>query len=627
MFRLDYTHGRTVLPWLRGAGGRAGEREMRIVRAMALTVIGSLGLMAPVARGATPDPNATANAFFERAFQERLALDPALATSLGLRLRYGEWPDPSEKGDLERFELAKRELAELHTGIDLARLDDATRLSYRVFESGEERRIARYRWRNHSYAIDKDGPQVQAPAFLINSHRIDTESDALAYIQRLTGLRTYMEQVLERAEQSARAGVLPPKFVFAYVIEDAGNVINGRPFDDGPTDSPLFADFKTKIAAITLPDKQREELTAQAAQALLTSLKPAWESVIAWAKTAEPRATTDDGVWKLPDGGAYYDFLLENFTTTKLTAAEIHAIGLREVARLQDEMRRVMRDVGFEGNLQAFFDFMRTDDRFYYPDTPEGRTAWLADATRDLGAMRARLPQMFVTLPKAELIVRAVEPFREKSAGKAFYQRPAQDGSRPGVFYANLYRMREMPKYEMEALAFHEGIPGHHMQNAVAAEQEALPQFRRSGGYSAYSEGWGLYSERLGKELGFYKDPYSEFGRLALELHRAVRLVVDTGLHAMHWSREQTIRYHVENSPTGEDAAIKATERYILNPGQATAYMIGMLKIVELRERAAAALGKEFDIREFHDLVLRTGGVPLTVLESEVQRWIETRRS
>ena len=600
---------------------------MRIVRAMALTVIGSLGLMAPVARGATPDPNATANVFFERAFQERLALDPALATSLGLRLRYGEWPDPSEKGDLERFELAKRELAELHTGIDLARLDDATRLSYRVFESGEERRIARYRWRNHSYAIDKDGPQVQAPAFLINSHRIDTESDALAYIQRLTGLRTYMEQVRERAEQSARAGILPPKFVFAYVIEDAGNVINGRPFDDGPTDSPLFADFKTKIAAITLPDKRREELTAQAAQALLTSVKPAWESVIAWAKTAEPRATTDDGVWKLPDGGAYYDFLLENFTSTKLTAAEIHAIGLREVARLQDEMRRVMRDVGFEGNLQAFFDFMRTDDRFYYPDTPEGRAAWLADATRDLGAMRARLPQMFVTLPKAELVVRAVEPFREKSAGKAFYQRPAQDGSRPGVFYANLYRMREMPKYEMEALAFHEGIPGHHMQNAVAAEQEALPQFRRSGGYSAYSEGWGLYSERLGKELGFYKDPYSEFGRLALELHRAVRLVVDTGLHAMHWSREQTIRYHVENSPTGEDAAIKATERYILNPGQATAYMIGMLKIVELRERAAAALGKEFDIREFHDLVLRTGGVPLTVLESEVQRWIETRRS
>ena len=600
---------------------------MRIVAIMALTVIGSLGAMTPVARGETPDSNATANAFFERAFQERLALDPALATSLGLRLRYGEWPDPSERGDLERFELAKRQLAELHTSIDLGEIDDATQLSYRVFESSEERRIARHRWRNHGYAIDKDGPQVQAPAFLINSHRIETKSDALAYIERLVGLRTYMQQVLERAEQAARAGVLPPKFVFAYVIENAGNVIKGRPFDDGPTDSPLFADFKTKIGAITLDEKQREELTAQAAQALLTSVRPAWDSVIAWAKSAEPRATTDDGIWKLPDGGAYYDFLLESFTTTKLTVSEIHDIGLREVARLHGEMRGVMHEVGFERDLPAFFDFMRKDGRFYYPDTPEGQAAWLADATQSIAAIRARLPELFVTMPKAELVVRAVEPFREKSAGKAFYQRPAQDGSRPGVFYANLYRMREMPKYEQEALAFHEGIPGHHLQIAIASEQEALPQFRRSGGYTAYSEGWGLYSERLGKELGFYKDPYSEFGRLALELHRAVRLVVDTGLHARRWSREQTIRYHVENSPTGEDAAIKATERYILNPGQATAYMIGMLKIVELRERAAAALGKDFDVREFHDLVLRTGGVPLTVLESEVLRWIESRHS
>ena len=599
---------------------------MRIVATMALAVIGGLGAMAPVARGETPDPNAAANAFFERAFQQRLALDPVLATSLGLRLRYGEWPDPSERGDLERYELAKRQLAELRADIDPDRLDDATRLSWRVFESGEERRIARHRWRNHCYPIDKDGPQVEAPAFLIKSHRIETESDALAYIQRLMGLKTYMAQVLERAEQSARAGVLPPKFVYAYVIEDAGNVLKGRPFDDGPTDSPLFADFKTKIAAITLDEKRREELTAQAAQALLTSVKPAWESVIAWAKAAEPRATTDDGIWKLPDGGAYYDFLLENFTTTKLTATEIHDIGLREVARLHGEMRRVMHEVGFEGELPAFFDFMRKDDRFYYPDTPEGQAAWLADATRSIAAMRARLPELFVTLPKADLVVRAVEPFREKSAGKAFYQRPAQDGSRPGVFYANLYRMREMPRYEQEALAFHEGIPGHHMQSAVALEQEALPQFRRSGGYTAYSEGWGLYSERLGKELGFYQDPYSEFGRLALELHRAVRLVVDTGLHARRWSREQTIRYHVDNSPTGDDAAIRATERYILNPGQATAYMIGMLKILELREHAAAALGKDFDVREFHDLVLRTGGVPLTVLESEVQRWIDARR-
>ncbi len=348
--------------------------------------------------------------------------------------------------------------------------------------------------------------------------------------------------------------------------------------------------------------------------------------MISWARDTEKTATADDGVWKLPDGAAYYDYLLRNFTTTSLTAAEIHEIGLREVARLHGEMRGIMKQVGFKGDLPAFFEFMRTDTQFYYPDTEQGRAAWLAAANGHIAAMRAKLPELFVTLPKAEVVVKAVEPFREKSAGKAFYQRPSLDGSRPGVFYGNLYQMKEMPKYELEALVYHEAIPGHHMQNAVALEETALPRFRRLGGFTAYSEGWGLYSERLGKEVGFYADPWSELGRLALELHRAVRLVVDTGLHAKRWTREQTIRYHVENSPTGEDAAIRATERYILNPGQATAYMIGMLKIVELRAHATAALGPRFDRREFHDLVLRTGGVPLTVLESEVQRWIDGRR-
>ena len=588
----------------------------------ALASLVGVTALAPSARSAPPDPNTAANAFFERTFQERLALDPMLATSLGLRLRYGEWPDASERGDQQRLELAERHLAGLRAGIDPGKLDDATRLSYEVFESAEQRRIAGHRWRNHNYVIDKNGPQVSLPAFLISSHRIEGESDALAYIQRLEGLRARLAQSLERAEQAARNGVLPPKFVFPYVVEDAQNVITGRPFDDGPEDSPLLADFKAKLDGIAPDEERRATLMVRATAALIQSVKPAYESVIAWAQGAGPRATSDDGVWKLPDGGDYYDHLLENFTTTKLTAGEIHAIGLREIARLHGQMREIMRAVGFVGELPAFFEFMRTDSRFYYPDTPEGRTAWLADATRSIDAMRARLPEMFLTLPKAAVVVRAVEPFREKSAGKAFYQRPSQDGSRPGVFYANLYRMSEMPKFETEALSFHEAIPGHHMQHAVAAEQDALPQFRRIGGYSAYSEGWGLYSERLAKELGFYSDPYSEFGRLALELHRAVRLVVDTGLHARRWNREQTIRYHVENSPTSEDAAIRATERYILNPGQATAYMIGMLKIVQLRERAAAALGEDFDVREFHDLVLRTGAVPLTVLESEVLRWI-----
>jgi uncharacterized protein (DUF885 family) len=571
------------------------------------------------------DPNAAANAFFERAFEERLALDPALATSLGLRIGYDRWADPTEEGDKLRLALAERQLAELRA-IDPAALDDVTRLSWQVFESTEERRIARHRWRNHNYRFDKNGLHASLPAFLINNHRVETETDADAYIRRLEGIRPLFDAQLERAAASAKAGVLPPSFVFPYVIEDAANIIKGLPFDDGPADSPLLADFRTKVKALAVDEARRESLLARAEIALLTSVEPAYKSVIAWAQAMQQQATDDDGIWKLPDGATYYDYLLENFTTTKLTAAEIHAIGLREVARLHEDMRKVMKEVGFEGDLKQFFEFMRTDERFYYPDTAAGRAAWLADANGHIAAMRAKLPELFVTVPKSDIVVRAVEPFREKSAGKAFYQRPSLDGTRPGVFYGNLYQMKEMPKFELEALVYHEAIPGHHMQNAVATEEQSLPRFRRAGGYSAYSEGWGLYSERLGKEMGFYTDPWSEFGRLALELHRAVRLVVDTGLHAQRWTREQTIRYHVENSPTGEEAAIRATERYILNPGQATAYMIGMLKIVELRERAAAALGPRFDLREFHDLVLRTGSVPLTVLESEVQRWIDSQR-
>lgn len=591
-----------------------------------LAAVAAAAALCAQAQEPAADPNAAARAFFERALDERLQTDPGLAASLGLRIGYDRWPDPTEQGDAERLAMAERHLRELRA-IDPAKLDDATRLSWQAFELAEQRRIARHRWRNHNYRFDKNGSHVSLPAFLINTHRVETEADAIAYVRRLEGVRELMERQLERATAAAKTGVLPPKFVFAYVVEDAGNVIRGRPFDEGPADSPLLADFRGKVTALSIEEAKKESLLARAELALLSSVRPAYDAVIAWARETEKQATEDDGVWKLPDGAAYYDYLLENFTTTKLTAEEIHAIGLREVARIHEAMRGVMKQVGFEGDLAAFFEFMRTDPQFYYEDSEAGRTAWLADANRYIDGMREKLPQLFITLPKTDVVVKAVEPFREKSAGKAFYQRPSLDGTRPGVFYGNLYQMKEMPKYELEALVYHEAIPGHHMQIAIATEEETLPRFRRLGGYSAYSEGWGLYSERLGKELGFYSDPYSEFGRLALELHRAVRLVVDTGLHAKRWTREQTIRYHVENSPTGEDAAIRATERYILNPGQATSYMIGMLKIVELRERAAAALGERFDLREFHDLVLRTGAVPLTVLESEVERWIASRRA
>ena len=342
-------------------------------------------------------------------------------------------------------------------------------------------------------------------------------------------------------------------------------------------------------------------------------------------KSQQARTTDDDGAWKLPRGDEYYQWRLQRMTTTDMSADEIHELGLAEVARIQDEMRSIMQDVGFDGTLQEFFTFLKEDPQFTYEDSDAGRQAYLDEATRIIDVMKTRLDDVFLKKPEAGLEVRRVEAFREKSAGKAFYNRPAQDGSRPGIYYANLYKITDMPKYQMEALAYHEGIPGHHMQLAIAQELEGVPKFQKFGGVTAYTEGWGLYSEYLPKEMGFYEDPYSDFGRLAMEIWRAARLVVDTGLHHKKWTRQEAIDYLLENTPNPENDAIKAIERYIVMPGQATAYKIGMIKILELREAAKAQLGDDFDIREFHDVILETGPVPLDVLEARIQNWAASK--
>jgi len=331
-------------------------------------------------------------------------------------------------------------------------------------------------------------------------------------------------------------------------------------------------------------------------------------------------------VWRFEDGDAYYQTLLNWYTTTDLSAEQIHQLGLDNVARIQDEMRAVMTQVGFEGDLPTFFESMRSSETLRYANTDEGREQYLTDARAAIDAMRAKLPAYFGLLPQAELKVKRVEAFRERSAGKAFYQSPPPDGSRPGIYYANLYDMGAMPKTDLEALAFHEGVPGHHLQLSIAAELEGVPEFQRYLRFTAFSEGWGLYSEYLSKEMGFYQDPYSEFGRLAMELWRAARLVVDTGLHAKRWTREQAITYLIDNTPNAEWDCTKAIERYIAMPGQATAYMVGKIRILELREKAREALGDKFDIREFHDTVLGSGPVPLDVLALKVDAMI-TRHS
>ena len=463
------------------------------------------------------------------------------------------------------------------------------------------------------------------PSFLINIHRIGDISDAEAYISRLSSVDTLFNQVIEQLRIRQELGVFPPKWAYDQMIQASMNVITGTPFEESPTNSTIWNDFNDKINALELSSAEKSGLIANAQKAMLESVQPAYLAIIEELKKQRALSPEGDGVWRLPDGDKWYKNRLEWFTTTDLTADEVHQVGLENVERIHTAMRDIMKKVEFDGTLNEFFEFMRSDKQFYYTNDEVGRARYLAEATDLIAQMRKKIPEYFGLSPKADMIVKRVEAFREQSAGKAFYQSPSKDGSRPGTYYANLFDMNSMPTYQMEALAYHEGIPGHHMQRAITQELDGIPEFQKYASFTAYTEGWGLYTEELAKDMGFYEDPYSDFGRLAMELWRACRLVVDTGIHAKKWSREDAINYLLENTPNPQNDAVKAIERYIAMPGQATAYMIGKLKIMELRANAQQKLGDDFDIRGFHDEVLKDGPVPLNVLEDKINIWIDRR--
>jgi uncharacterized protein (DUF885 family) len=584
----------------------------------------------PAAAPAEPraaDDNAALDAFFERYDQARLARSPQAQSYRAIKTDYDRWDDPSDEAAAAEQRADAAALAELTARFATAQLDDAHRLSYALFEDLIRRNDAAYQFRDHGYVFNQmSGAQSQLPAFLINIHQVTSRGDAQAYVKRLELLGPTLRAHLKVAVARAAAGVTPPRWVYALVLSDARNVITGAPFDAGP-DSALWADIKTKVAALQLADRDASPLLEAARIALLTSVQPAYREVID-ALTAQQRAAAaGDGVWRLPRGAAYYAERLRNATTTALTAEQIHALGLREVARIHGEMRELMKPLGFRGSFAAFLRFMRDRKDVYFSDDEAGRAAYLQATQQAFDRITPQLPTWFATLPQAALVVKRVEAFREKSAGKAFYQRAAPDGSRPGTYYVNLADMAAMPTTEIEALAFHEGIPGHHLQLSVQSERGELPPFRKFGGVAAFSEGWGLYAEKLAKEMGQYGDPLRDFGRLQLELHRAIRLVVDTGLHHLRWTRQRGIQYVTSNSAEPLAAARKSIERYLVYPGQATAYMIGRLKISELRQRAEREIGSTFDVRAFHDRVLTEGPVPLEHLEREIQRWIDSAKT
>ncbi|MFC5389432.1 DUF885 domain-containing protein [Brevundimonas bullata] len=580
---------------------------------------------APVAAPAeAQSEDARLNAFFEQAFQARIALSPQQMTSLGIKTDYDKLDDVSDAASARSLALQEAQLAQMKAQFDPAKLGPQSKLSWRLFEYGVDQARLSNQWRDWGFQFAANGnPTTSLPVFLINNHSISSVSDAEAYVSRIGEAERYMGQVATTLKARAAEGVVSPRFVFAPSIENTRAVIAGAPFDNG-ADNPVWADVQKKVAALDADQATKDRLLASARAALTGPYKRGFDTVLTALAEVQPLADSDAGVWRLPNGEAYYNARLQLSTTTDLTADQIHQIGLDEVARIQRDMDAIKTQVGFEGSLQDFFVFLKTDPRFQYPNTAEGKEQYLTDARAFVAQVMAVSPQWFSNLPKAALEVRAVEPFREATASIAFYNSPAPDGSRPGIYYVNLSDMTQVLKPQIEGISYHEGAPGHHFQIAYAQEIEGLPRFRRFGGYGAYAEGWGLYAEQLGKEMGFYQDPYSDFGRLSTELWRAVRLVTDTGLHAKRWSREQAMDYFRQNSLLSERDIQKEVERYITNPGQATSYKIGELKIKELRAKAETTLGDKFDIKDFHAVVLGSGSVPLDVLVDQVDAWIAT---
>ena len=607
----------------------------------AFAIIIALGACAPSTPAADPaaiaaaqaEQSAKLNAWFDAKYEEQLQFSPIGLTFQGRK-------DKNDQIDCFTFACADEQLAwqkaateELKATFDYATLSPTDKDSYDLWVYQYDRAAAGVAYRTNGFVFDQmNGVQSFAPTFLMQFHQVDEEADAQAYVKRITAAAAALQDALAIAKDNAAKGVHPPKFAYEGVIDQSKKIITGAPFTAGP-DSAIFADFKADVQKLVEGGKMTPEaaaaLTAEAEAALKGPFLTFYNDLIAFA-TADmansPDAKGPQGANLQPNGEAYYNFMLEQMTTTGMTADEIHQLGLSEVDRIHAEMEAIKTSVGFTGTLNEFFASIRDakdDERHYYPDTDEGREAYIADATAAIDKIKAVLPQYFGLLPKADLVVKRVEAFREQPGAAQHYYPGTPDGSRPGIYYAHLSDMKAMPKGELEVIAYHEGLPGHHMQISIAQELTSVPKFRTQAGFTAYSEGWGLYSEKLAKAMpGTYADPYSDFGRLGSEIWRAIRLVVDTGLHSKGWTEDQAVQYFLDNSAITEAQARSEVQRYIVMPGQATAYKIGMIHIQKLRAKAEAELGDKFDIRAFHDTILGGGALPLDLLTRKVDQWI-----
>ena len=570
--------------------------------------------------------------WLDEQYEAQLMRSPMNLTYLGRSERKGELDEFTLAAYQEDLAWQAASVAEMESRYSRATLTESEQLSYDLWKYSYEQAASGEAYFYSGLVFDQmNGIHSFVPTFLINFHTVENVSDFEALISRLNLIKPRMIDALEIARESSNRGVISPYFAMDGVADQSRKIISGQPFDaDSETDSAIWADVQRKVGGLLegdmLTSEEAEALLVEAEEALLSSFEPAYEAIIAWAENerrASPEVAT--GISAQEGGADYYSHLLAKQTTTDLSADEIHTIGLSEVARLRTEMLSIMDEVEFQGGLQAFFEEVRTGEWNYSPDTDEGRQAYIDDATAAIDNLKALLPDYFGLLPKADLIVKRVEAFRERDGAAQHYYAGTPDGSRPGIYYAHLSDMTAMPKNQLEVIAYHEGLPGHHMQISIAQELEGVPQFQTQLGFTAYAEGWGLYSEQLASEIpGTYTDAYQQFGRLSSEIWRAIRLVVDTGLHAKGWTEQEAIEYFMANSPEPYESVRSEVRRYIVMPGQATSYKIGMIKILELRATAIEALGDDFDIRSFHDTILGAGSLPLDLLERRVMQWIDT---
>lgn len=572
------------------------------------------------------------NLFYEKVFAETILSEPELLSQLGLVEQFGitshngKLSDESPAHQQMVIDRWKKDLNQLHE-YPLDKQTPSQKLSTHVLEWFLKDQVEGEKWQDYNYPVNQlFGVQNQYPSFMANAHRLFNAQDCEYYIMRLDALPTKFDQTLESLKKREQEQIIPPRFVVEEVLKEMSEFV-AKPVPE----NILATSFKERAAKIDkLTDQQRTDFQRRVEASITSHVYPAYQKLIAYFNELLPRTTTDDGVWKLPNGDAFYAYALKSNTTTDMPPNEVHELGLREITRIDGEMRVILDANGFAGQpIGAAMDKLGKDPRFLYSNDDKGRAEALAEYKRLIdNAVVESKAHLFYIAPKAQIDIRRVEPFKEATAPGAYYQGGAMDGSRPGIFYANLRDMNEVPKWSMPTLSYHEGVPGHHWQISIAQELQGVPQFRKVLPFTAYAEGWALYAEWLAKQADWYEDDqFGDLGRLRDELFRAVRLVVDTGIHAKHWTREQAITFMRDKTGIGEKEVKSEIERYIVNPGQACAYKVGMLKVQELRTRAQQELGDKFDQREFHDNVLKNGSLPLEILEQQINDYIQKKKS